>query len=1363
MNPQESRDLIKNTFENDFDRERYHTFIDRLLKNADFSKQFTQAGNRVFKVSQDKVISFERVAQFTDVDGNKIDILIVNLRRESTLERARTSLRNFAAEYLKSDRGIGKAAVLAAYAVKDSNAVYVPGTEWRFSFVTLETELVKQESGKFKETIDRLTPAKRFSFLVGHGERTHTAQKQFLDLLQSQSSPTLKQIEEAFSVEKVTKDFYNEYEKLFQRVEKEIKTLRQKPLLDKYFKDNFIESSDFAKKLLGQIVFLYFLQKKGWFGVRPNGKWGEGDKRYLRKLFDDRHKIAKSYASYQRKSKSFFHNVLEPLFYEALAYKRPGDVFAPFNARVPFLNGGLFEPSYEYKQVFIDLPDDLFSNRDLVNSEEEANGILDIFDRYNFTVNEAERLEKEVAIDPEMLGNVFENLLVKEERGESGTYYTPQVIVSYMCRQSLQNYLGMHLLNSNEQLTTIGDQLTLADLKDFLLHADLYGEHEASPTDAHEDKRFPLSIRKAAPEIDRLLCEVKICDPAIGSGAFPVGLLHEIVRLRQALVPLWKSKSSEEVNEQYSSYALKRYAIENSIYGVDKEQSAVDIARLRLWLSLIVDEDDLKDDKALPNLDYKIMQGNSLLDEYDGLPLIPKDFVRRETPKLVGAQDDKKTLLGKLSAEYVEESLRTSKRSMKAVRILRDIEDLKRQIEKDSAKPNPNESQSSLLQIESRTTAILDKLNEIHGRIFDEKDKIQKNKLRLQAEKLLLKYINTYLDESEANLRAAITSTEDKLEGEISNVRRSLKKDAETVEIARLRRILSAQQNELTRFITKRIELKKLWQTKNNARDKDTDLTKLDLADNITLRTKPFFLWELQFGEVFRRQGTTESIQQGFDIVIANPPYIRQEKLKEYKSAFERNYVTYTGTADILVYFYERAFNLLRHRGTLTFITSNKYFRAGYGEKLRRFLGSHATIKLIIDFGDAPVFEATAYASIILLQKQVDIGNQVRVWTFPQKEPVEHFEESFNRLGFYMPQSELKVEGWRLERPEVLRLLEKLYSRGRPLAEYIDARVYRGITTGLNEAFVVDVSTRETLLKEHASSEELLKPFLRGRDVERWSVQAQDLWLIFIPWHFPLHEDKKIKGASKKAEKEFAKRFPAIYRHLLKHKANLATRNATETGIRYEWYALQRWASDYWEEFEKPKIVSTKISIRPTFMLETSGCYLGNTSYFLPAPAASHYVLALLNSNLFHLYARKVFVEKQNSWFEIQPAGLETFPIPAATQQQEAVVTALVNYILYLKGNSRDEAGENLMIDYFETIINALVYELFLVEELHAANKYFFDPLEEESLPSLSNHLGEEPYVIRGIFDRLSARDHVIRRNLQFLNELESIRLIEGI
>lgn len=1338
------QDLVRDTFESDFDREQFGEFVSRLLKNADFNKQFSQSGGNVRQAFRDKVSSFERIAQFTDVDGNKIDVLVVNLKRGSTIERGRTSLRNFAADYLQSDRGLDKAAVLVAY-VSESKS------DWRFSYVTLETALVRGESGRFKEAVERLTPARRYSFLVGEGERTHTAQKQFAALLQSQSSPTLKQLEEAFSVEKVTKDFYDEYERLFQRLEEEIESLRdEEPKLDKYLEENFIESADFAKKLLGQIVFLYFLQKKGWFGVPPDGKWGEGDKRYLRKLFDDRHKIAKSYVSYERKSESFFHNVLEPLFYEALAYKRPNDVFAPFNAKVPFLNGGLFEPSYEYKKVFIDLPDELFSNRHEVETEEEAEGILDIFDRYNFTVNEAERLEREVAIDPEMLGNVFENLLVKEERGQSGTFYTPQVIVSYMCRQSLLNYLATHLLEGSEQLSVDRQQLTLADLKEFLLYADLYAEHEASPTDRHEDKRFPASIKKAAQKIDDLLRDVKVCDPAIGSGAFPVGLLQEIVRLRSALVPLWKNKSREELEEHYSSYALKLNAIENSIYGVDKEQSAVDIARLRLWLSLIVDEEDLKADKSLPNLDYKIMQGNSLLDEYEGLPLIPKDFVHRATPKAFVPQEDKTALLTKLSNDYVEESLRSSKRSVKAARILRDIEDLKKQVEKEKRRPGAADGQDSFLTSESKTSALLDELDQIHRRIIDEKDKVQKNKLRLQAERLLLTYINGYLDEREAELEAEIAAAGNKLRAEVANVRRTLKKETETPQVARLRRILRSWENALEDFTAKRIELKKLWQGKGSSKDGETDLTKVQIAENITLRAKPFFLWELQFGEVFRREGVTDPVANGFDIVIANPPYIRQEKIKEFKAAFERNYQTYTGTADILVYFYEKAFNILREKGTLTFITSNKYFRAGYGEKLRGFLATHATIKQIIDFGDAPVFEAAAYASIIVLRRETARAtSETRVWTFPQKEKVENFEEGFNQLSFNLPQHELKAEGWQLERADVLRLLEKLKSRGIPLGEYVEGRFYYGIKTGFNDAFVVDRATRDKLIKEDKSSKEILKPYLRGRDVKRWQANSQDLWLIFTRHGTDINKYPAIKNYLEQFKKQLmptGKKDPKTGKPLSRKVGS------------YKWFEIQDNVA-YWEEFEQVKIVTPAIEKNTAFAVDEVGFFSNDKTSICVTPEP-YFLTAVLNSSVSWWIIQKTASAKQNAFYEFKPMYVTALPVPSAEGWQKEIIEKIADYILFL---TKDDAAQHkLVINYFEAIINALVYELFLADELYAADKRFFEPLVTELLPALADHPGEELPVIKELFDRLSARDNDIRRNLYFLNELESVRIIEG-
>ncbi|MCA1628290.1 MAG: class I SAM-dependent DNA methyltransferase, partial [Acidobacteria bacterium] len=428
----QTQDLVKQTFQNDFDRQQFSKFIDRLLKNADFSKRFTQSGINIRQAYLDKVGSFERIAQFTDVDGSKIDVLIVNLKKGSTVERARTALRNFAADYLQKGRGIGKAAALVAYTVKDEDGKYVPNMDWRFSYVTLETSLVKDDTGKFKEAIKHLTPARRFSFLVGKEEKTHTAQKQLLNLLQSQAQPTLKQIEEAFQIEKVTKEFYEEYEKLFRRVEKEIEALRRSDAkLDEHLKENFIESADFAKKLLGQIVFLYFLQKKGWFGVERGAAWGSGNKHFLRYLFEHRAKLGTRQERGGRTEVNFFNDILEHLFYDALARERDEDYYARFDCKIPFLNGGLFEAAYSWSSVDVLLPDALFSNTEATKDGDKGTGILDVFDRYNFTVNEAEPLEKDVAVDPEMLGKVFENLLPENERKGKGSFYTPRPIVNY--------------------------------------------------------------------------------------------------------------------------------------------------------------------------------------------------------------------------------------------------------------------------------------------------------------------------------------------------------------------------------------------------------------------------------------------------------------------------------------------------------------------------------------------------------------------------------------------------------------------------------------------------------------------------------------------------------------------------------------------------------------------------------------------------------------------------------------------------------------------------------------------------------------------------------------------------------------------
>jgi hypothetical protein len=303
------------------------------------------------------------------------------------------------------------------------------------------------------------------------------------------------------------------------------------------------------------------------------------------------------------------------------------------------LNGGLFEPLYGYNWVETEilLPDTLFANDEPSQEKgETGTGILDVFDRYNFTVNEAEPLEKEVAVDPEMLGLVFENLLPENVRHSSGTFYTPRVIVHYMCQQALLHYL-----------TARAADIPQADLACFC------GWRNASPTfRPKKPKNTPTNAYREAsartpPASTNLLATITVCDPAIGSGAFPVGMMHEIVRARIALAAI------EGMPDQPRFYQLKRHAIQHSLYGVDLDPGAVEIAKLRLWLSMVVDEDNISDIQPLPNLDYKIMQGNSLLEEFDGVRLLDEKLLQSPAASRESEIADLKTRISHASQEFV--------------------------------------------------------------------------------------------------------------------------------------------------------------------------------------------------------------------------------------------------------------------------------------------------------------------------------------------------------------------------------------------------------------------------------------------------------------------------------------------------------------------------------------------------------------------------------------------------------------------------------------------------------------------------------------------------------------------------------------
>jgi len=436
--------------------------------------------------------------------------------------------------------------------------------DWRFTYC--------RKSGNKEE----ITDSKRYTFLLGPGQSCRTATDNFMALYDKRNSLEIKDIENAFNVEALSKEFFGKYKTQYEAFVNYMvdptNGMRQH-FIDTDFDHTGMTADkirdreekpirDYVKKLLGRIVFLHFLQKKGWLGVPAGKEWGEGDHDFMLNIFKNAN---------ENQKENFLDEVLEGLFADGLDRNRSdqGDLYDTKvegfrNCRIPYLNGGLFErdildkkPSHFPASYFDDL--------------------LTMLSQYNFTIDENDPNDAEVGVDPEMLGRIFENLL--EDNKDKGAFYTPKEIVQYMCRESLIAYLQTDQRKEDKEcirlFVTTHDATLLGDLKE---------------------------------EIDKKLCNVKICDPAIGSGAFPMGLLRELFFCRSAIEP----------NIMENAAKIKRHIIQNNIYGVDIERGAVDIARLRFWLSLIVDE---KSPEALPNLDFKIMQGNSLLEQYKGADL----------------------------------------------------------------------------------------------------------------------------------------------------------------------------------------------------------------------------------------------------------------------------------------------------------------------------------------------------------------------------------------------------------------------------------------------------------------------------------------------------------------------------------------------------------------------------------------------------------------------------------------------------------------------------------------------------------------------------------------------------------------------
>ena len=919
---------------------------------------------------------------------------------------------------------------------------------------------------------------------------------------------------------------------------------------------------------------------------------------------------------------------------------------------IPFLNGGLFEclderieqsTSSRTHEVRVDgfsvkpakqpeVPNFLFFGPERPVDLSKAYGelrytqakvwpLIPLLEHYKFTVSENTPIEEEVALDPELLGHVFENLLAAYNpetdttaRKTTGSFYTPRVVVDFMVDEALIAYLESRL----QATITKPKSAFEPRLRQLLSYSD-------------KDPQFsPEEIRILIDAID----QVKILDPACGSGAFPMGALHKLVFLLGKLDPgneEWEARQLAKARQldvgrdaalqavkdafarDHGDYGRKLYLIENCLYGVDIQPIAVQIAKLRCFISLVVEQEP---DEALPNLGIL------------PLPNLETKFIAANTLFGLHRQSEKQMT-------FREHNIEAKRVELRAVRH-----------------------------------------EHFLARRYSEKKALRKRDKKLREE---------------------------------------------------LAELLKSSQP----FPGPEADMVAHWDPYHADRAAAFFDPEWMFSLVPYLQRSPG-TWRGNFSFINETGGQMELVSSrsitGFDIIIGNPPYVRQEELKKRK-AFEGlpdlerplkdvlkdDYFCYTGVADLYVYFYEKAFDLLALGGVLCFISSNKYFRAGYGEKLRHFLVTNGDVRLVVDFGDEPVFTSIAYPSIILVQKVretrdkhalasvpkdvkkwqglVPAEAQVRTLNWEPGPSIEEFPEILSQQGFTVPQQELIPDGWRLESPLKLRLLEKLRHVGTPLGEYVEGQFFNGVKTGLNDAFVIDEQTRNKLITEHKTSAEVLKPFLRGRDVKRWSVVSPSLWLIYVPWHFPLHEDNTITSASKKAEEAFRKQYPAIYTYLARFRSDLEIRDKAETGIRYEWYALARPRLESSAAFEQTKIVIPTIANDVEYAVDERGHY-SNDKTTVCLTKNPEFLLSLLNSKVLWWVMRQTAATKQGGFYKFKPMYVAKLPIAIGDMQAERQITQLAKKVI-----AKKKKDPGAFVSDLEGEIDSLVAHLYGLTE----------------------------------------------------------------
>lgn len=1250
------KETLKQVFQSPYSQNQWISALTSIFGSSRVRFKVEPSPEALNQTQKQLANAVERVGEITLESGQELPFFEVELNPKIKVERNRVGINDLVKNLML--RGSTTEGALAVF-------YYPPEeekSEWRFSFVSKEAG-----SEFFNELDQKETKPQRYTYVFGTDEGHKTAIDRFTTL--SDSGLALDDLFEAFSVQSISDDFFREYQEVYldfvqfltgKRLQKrggqyqEEQVQQPSNFLNLVFGNDEKAARDFCKKLIGRIVFLYFLQKKGWLGASiDNDNWDDGDPDFLKHLFEE-----------SGKADDFYNQWLSEVFFNTLNCSRPDNAFTMPDGRqvkMPYLNGGLFDDSNEpaYHKV-IAFPPWVFEK------------LFDLLGRYNFTVYEDSPEDHIVAVDPEMLGHIFENLL--EDNKEKGTYYTPKEIVHYMCQESLVEYLLTHLSKpSTKAYRRLGSSQT-----------ELFGNEGRKGQLAIEEEiqddepslnresleRFikyqylDEQVTNQQQVIEELMDQVKICDPAIGSGAFPMGLLQEIIQAKEALHE-WRVEQNLEDRGEFDPVPIKLNLIQNAIHGVDIEQGAIDIARLRFWLSLVVDE---KQPQLLPNLDYKIMQGNSLLESYGDIDL---------------------------NIDNIQHDL---------------IEEGSNQF----------------------TTKDKERLKKLVNDFYLPENVEQKPEIKKEIDGIVQGFIEGCSQSSQKKVDKEI----DEINRELALINQHSQKQEQV------------QKREEKRKTTLKKQLEKATKERNKLQEQADELREMFKKQEFN-----FFLWHLWFQDVFQKGG--------FDIIIGNPPYVKEYDNKNAFDGFRKS-PYYQGKMDIWYGFACIGIDILKSRGHLCFIAQNNWITSAGASKLRDKVLEETEIKTFIDFNDYQVFDLPSIQTmiVILQKKHPKQEYNIRYGQLFEKNQSQNQLQIFlnsdnkTRVGerYKVPfrPSLYRGKTFRFNKPEIEKLLNTIASKANKFLEEneistgIDVhqdKVNKDHLKKLGSGFKVgdgifqlsnDEYKRFNLNKKE---KDVIKPFYTSQKLFRYYGNPQNSeWVIYL--------DKK--------RRKNIQEYPTIRNHLDQFKDIITS----DFGP----YGLHRSRDERF--FKGEKIMSLRKCAEPTFTYTDFDCYVSQ-SYFVIKPYKINlkFLTGLLNSQLIKFWLQyKGKLQGKN--FQIDKEPLKEIPI--LIPKSIDPIETLVDYIIFLKSQNLYKPEDKFMPHFFEQVIDGLIYELYFPELFKKYNQEFWKNLPYPSEIENDFSSSQKLSICKEYFLKIYNKSHPIRNNVFYLDSIPKIRKIEG-